>query len=43
MPRITKRLVDGLAPESVGRVVRDDELAVFGVRLNADGSKTYLV
>jgi integrase len=43
MPRITKRLVDGLGPESVGRIIRDDELAGFGVRLNADGSRTYLV
>jgi integrase len=43
MPRITKRLVDGLGPEDVGRVIRDDELTGFGVRLNADGSKTYLV
>ena len=43
MPRITKRLVDGLPPESVGRIVREDEVTGFGVRLNADGSRTYLV
>ncbi|ANY78469.1 hypothetical protein BB934_09690 [Microvirga ossetica] len=43
MPRITKRLVDGLGPDDVGRIVRDDELTGFAVRLNADGSKTYLV
>src|SRR5215217_4906727 len=43
MPRITKRLVDGLKPEDAGRIVRDDELTGFAVRLNADGSKTYLV
>ncbi|WP_262299653.1 tyrosine-type recombinase/integrase [Microvirga sesbaniae] len=43
MPRITKRLVDGLGPDDVGRIVRDDELTGFGVRLNADGSRTYLV
>jgi integrase len=43
MPRITKHLVDGLKPEDAGRIVRDDELTGFGVRLNADGSRTYLV
>ena len=43
MPRITKRLVDGLGPDDAGRIIRDDELTGFGVRLNADGSKTYLV
>jgi hypothetical protein len=43
MPKITKRLVDGLGPDDAGRIVRDDELAGFAVRRNADGSKTYLV
>ncbi len=43
MPRITKRLVDGLKPEDAGRIVRDDILTGFAVRLNADTSKTYLV
>jgi integrase len=43
VPRITKRLVDGLGPDDVGRIIRDDELTGFAVRLNADKSKTYLV
>lgn len=43
MPKITKRLVDGLGPDDVGRVIRDDELTGFAVRLNGDGSRTYLV
>ena len=36
MPKITKRLVDGLGPEHIDKVVRDDELTGFAVRLNAD-------
>jgi integrase len=43
MPKITKRLVDGLAADQAGKVIRDNELTGFAVRLNADGSKTYLV
>lgn len=43
VPRITKRLVDGLGPNDIGRVIRDDELTGFAIRLNADGSRTYLV
>jgi integrase len=43
VPKITKRLVDGMGPDDVGRIVRDDELTGFAVRRNADGSKTYLV
>jgi integrase len=43
VPKITKRLVDGLGPEDVGRIIRDEELTGFAVRLNADGSRTYLV
>ena len=39
MPKITKRLVDGLGPDQTGKVVRDDELTGFAVRLNADGSR----
>ncbi len=43
MPKITKRLVDGLGLDDAGRIIRDDELTGFAVRRNADGSKTYLV
>ena len=43
MARITKRLVDGLGGENVGRIIRDDDLAGFGGRRNADGSATHLV
>ena len=43
MAKITKRFVDGLGDEIAGRIVRDDELAGFGVRRNGDGSATYLV
>jgi hypothetical protein len=43
MAKITKRFVDGLRGEDIGRIIRDDELAGVGVRRNADGSATYLV
>lgn len=43
VPKITKRLIDGLGSDDVRRIVRDEELTGFAVRLNADGSKTYLV
>src|SRR5215213_1951892 len=43
MPKITKRLVDGLGEADTGRVVRDEELTGFAVRRNVDGSRTYLV
>jgi integrase len=43
LPKITKRLVDGLGSEDAGKVIRDDELKGFAVRRNGDGSKTYLV
>ena len=43
MPKITKRLVDGLTAEAAGVIVRDDELKGFGVRRNRDGTITYLV
>jgi integrase len=43
MPKITKRLVDGLTAADVGRIIRDGELTGFAVRRNGDGSKTYLV
>lgn len=44
MPKISKRTVDGQAPEQ-GRDVFlwDSELRGFGVRVRASGSKTYLV
>ncbi len=43
MPKITKRNVDGLAPEARERVVWDDDLKGFGVRVHPSGRKVYIV
>jgi integrase len=43
MAKITKRLVDSLGSGDAGRIIRDEELAGFAVRRNADGSIVYLV
>ena len=43
MARITKRTVDALAPGERERVVWDDDLKGFGVRVHPTGRKVYIV
>jgi integrase len=43
MPKLTKRVVDQLAPGSVDTVHWDDELRGFGIRVWPSGRKVYLV
>ncbi len=43
MPKITKKLVDTLAPNGRDGVVWDDELSGFGLRITAAGVKSYVV
>ena len=40
MPRITKRVVDALRPQERERVVWDDEIKGFGVRVHPTGRET---
>ena len=43
MPRITKRTVDALRPKERERVVWDDDLKGFGVRVHPSGRKVFIV
>ena len=43
MPKITKRLVDALRPQERERVVWDDEIKGFGVRVHPTGKRVYIV
>ena len=43
MPRITKRTVDALKPKERERVVWDDDLKGFGVRVHPSGRKVFIV
>ncbi len=43
MPRITKRTVDALAPADKERIVWDDDIKGFGVRVHPTGRKVYIV
>ena len=43
MPRITKRTVDALKPHERERVVWDDDLKGFGVRVHPSGRKVFIV
>ena len=43
MPKITKRTVDALKPHERERVVWDDDLKGFGVRVHPSGRKVYIV
>ena len=43
MPRITKRAVDALAPAERERIVWDDDIKGFGVRVHPTGRKVYIV
>ena len=43
MPKITKRVVDALLPAERERVVWDDDIKGFGVRVHPTGRKVYIV
>ena len=43
MPKITKRTVDALKPKERERVVWDDDLKGFGVRVHPSGRKVFIV
>ena len=43
MAKITKRSVDALRPEDRERVVWDDDIKGFGVRVHPSGKKVYIV
>ncbi len=43
MPKITKRAVDALTPAERDRVVWDDDIKGFGVRVHPSGRKVYIV
>ena len=43
MAKITKRCVDALRPEGRERVVWDDDIKGFGVRVHPSGKKVYIV
>ena len=43
MPKITKRMVDALVPSERERVVWDDDIHGFGVRVHPTGRKVYIV
>ena len=41
--RLTKRIVDAMAPRDVRYIVWDADLKGFGIRIETSGTKTYLV
>ena len=43
MPRITKRAVDALVPAERERILWDDDIKGFGVRVHPTGRKVYIV
>ena len=43
MPKITKRAVDTIVPAERERIVWDDDIKGFGVRVHPTGRKVYIV
>lgn len=43
MTKLTKRIVEGLAPEAKERIIWDQDLSGFGIRIYPTGRKVYLV
>lgn len=43
MPKLTKRYVESLAPDTKERILWDDDLAGFGVRVYPTGRRVYVV
>ncbi len=43
MPKLTQRLIDSLRPESRDRIVFDETVPGFGVRVFRSGRKSYLI
>ena len=43
MPKLTKRVVDGLIPGTKDRLIFDDEIPRFGVRVMPSGLRSYVI
>ena len=43
MSKLTNRIVDSLAPQAKERILWDDELGGFGIRIYPTGRKVYVV
>ncbi len=43
MPRLTQKLIDSLRPDESDRIVFDEEIPGFGVRVFCSGCKSYLI
>ena len=43
MPRLTQKLIDSLRPDGRDRIVFDEEISRFGVRVFRSGRKSYLI
>ncbi|WP_315701847.1 MULTISPECIES: Arm DNA-binding domain-containing protein [unclassified Bradyrhizobium] len=43
MPKLTKKLIDGLKPAATDQVVFDDQVPGFGVRVTKGGAVSFLV
>src|SRR4051794_27857861 len=43
MPKLTKRVVDGLKSADTDRLIFDDEMPRFGIRVMRSGLKSYVI